>query len=108
MRRRFIFCECERRNRSGVPPRSAWVKLAGPLPANVSLLGASGLRPAPLFVGPWGLAGDLSRGASFRMELPKLGRRPFWENQNLKPRLDGAPAFYARAAAGSGLPIMCR
>ena len=56
MRRRFIFCECERCNGSGVPPRSAWVKLAGPLPANVSLLGASGLRPAPLFVGPWGPA----------------------------------------------------
>ena len=55
MRRRFIFSECERRNRSGVPPRSAWVKLAGPLPVNVSLLGAPGLRlGAPfLFVRPF-------------------------------------------------------
>jgi hypothetical protein len=50
MRRRFIFSEGERRNRSGVPPRSAWVKLAGPLPVNVSLLGAPGLRPGAPFL----------------------------------------------------------
>jgi hypothetical protein len=55
MRRRFMFSGCERRNRSGVPPRSAWVKLTGPLPVNVSLLGAPGLRPgAPFLVfGVW-------------------------------------------------------
>jgi hypothetical protein len=62
MRRRFIFSEGERRNRSGVPPRSAWVKLAGPLPVNVSLLGAPGLRPGAPFFGLEGLAGALSRG----------------------------------------------
>jgi hypothetical protein len=63
MRRRFILCGCERRNRSGVPPRSAWVKLAGPLPVNVSLLGAPGLRTGrPFLFVPGGLAGALSRG----------------------------------------------
>jgi hypothetical protein len=62
MRRRFILSECERRNRSGVPPRSAWVKLAGPLPVNVSLLGAPGLRPGAPFLAFGVLAGALSRG----------------------------------------------
>lgn len=93
MRRGFIFCECERCNGSGVPPRSAWVKLAGPLPVNVSLLGAPGLRPAPLFLGPWGLAGrEATQGHSSR--VPKE-----WHQSKAMPRPTTRSANGLHAAA---------
>jgi hypothetical protein len=55
MRRRFIFSGCERRNRSGVPPVPPGLNLPDPLPVNVSLLGAPGLRPGAPFLafGVW-------------------------------------------------------
>src|SRR5438105_1589761 len=56
MRRWVILGRCERRNRSGVPPRSASVELAGPLPVNASLLGALGFRPGAPFLFVLGVA----------------------------------------------------
>jgi hypothetical protein len=80
MRRRFILSECERRNRSGVPPRSAWVKFAGPLPVNVSLLGAPGLRPGAPFLAFGGrhLVTRLRKGRMIPAVL-----RPFQKNVGL-------------------------